>query len=300
MNHILISINNEYAEQARTLIFSILKHNHAYDICFHVFETGLLRIRKHELRCFVKSFGGEIIFHHIHNDSFDHAPKREGVSVETYFRLFAPELLPFQDKVLYLDADIVVNGDISELFRMDMGDCCLAGVEDQGTVKTDVYHKCEIGLKKESVYINGGVLMMNLKRMREKIRFENVLRFISERGDRLVYQDQDIINVLFENEILFLPRDFNASPLYESVWDFVKAFRDEILYRENLPSIIHYMGENCKPWGNGGYEYKYYRIYRKMCRDAGCTDLYRRVRKNGGFFRLRSLKNQYDNLKIME
>lgn len=298
MKDILLSVNNEYTEQAEVLIYSIFKHNTASEFCVHIFESDLARANRHDLKCAIKASGADVLFHHMDKGLFRGAPERDGISTDTYYRLLASDLLPSVDKILYLDADIIVNRPISELFETRMEDYCIAGIEDQGAVKTDVFHKYEIGLKRNSSYINGGVLLMNLKGIRRKIKTEEILKYIYENRNRLKYQDQDIINALFQNEILILPETYNKAPLYSSEKDYFRSILRAFRGKEDIPAVIHYMGEACKPWRKGGYGYKYYRTYKKACLEAGCIDLYRRVSRNGGLSRLRSLKQRYDDLII--
>ena len=194
-------------------------------------------------------------------------------SVETYYRLLAFELLPAVDKVLYLDADILVTGPLAKLYNKDISKVCVAAVPDQGLVQNDKRHKLQLGLKASDEYVNAGVLLMNLRRMRKIITGKAIFDFIEEKSHCLKYQDQDIINVLFRDELLLLEKKYNQSPLYEDKEDFRNYFSTKRRY----PTIIHYMGEETKPWKETFYGYKYLRIYYGYCKEAGAKMLVKKM-----------------------
>jgi lipopolysaccharide biosynthesis glycosyltransferase len=75
----------------------------------------------------------------------------------TLYRLFIPYIIS-ETKLLYLDADTVVNGDISQFYNMNMEDYWIAGCEDTGLQRR---YKTSIGLKENDIYINAGVCLVN-------------------------------------------------------------------------------------------------------------------------------------------
>ena len=52
------------------------------------------------------------------------------ISVETYFRFLAQDILSAYDKVVYLDSDLVVNGNVAELYDVRMGNNLIAATLD--------------------------------------------------------------------------------------------------------------------------------------------------------------------------
>ena len=135
--------------------------------------------------------------------------------IGTTYRSFIPDVLNNLEKVIYLDCDIVVNMDIYELWKIDLQNNSLAGVIDcQFYLERDLlecfhvwFHLIGISLDK---YINSGVLLMDLERVRKKlnmsyefqkfiIRYRNLTRFV----------DQDAINMLFKDDIKIIDARFN-------------------------------------------------------------------------------------------
>ena len=267
--NILFSIDDNYIEHIKTLIFSIMIHNRKEKICFYFLDGNLSKESKSDLKQVILGYGAICRFVFVEKSVFEKAPERKNISKETYYRLLAFELLPEVDKILYLDADILVTGSLAKLYHRDITNACIGAVLDQGEVQTDRIHKMKLGLKKETGYVNAGVLLMNLDRIRKTVTEKDIFDFIANNHHNLKYQDQDVINVMFEGEILLLEKNYNQSPLYESVEDF-KAYYS---FKRKYPTIIHYMGERTKPWKEWFYGYKYLRIYYGYCKRAGCEKL---------------------------
>ena len=156
-------------------------------------------------------------------------------SVVTYYRLFIASLFPQYDKIVYLDCDLVVLGDISQLYHMDLGDNILGAVPDQfvkNTAQFRSYAKIAIGVDPDS-YINAGVLLMNLKAFREHNIEENFLRLITAYDFDLLDPDQAYLNYLCRGRIYLLPNGWNKEPMP--------------LLCEGEKKIVHYALYK-KPW----------------------------------------------------
>lgn len=146
-------------------------------------------------------------------------------SYMSMMRIALAQMLPHEDKLLWLDSDTIVDGDISELFALDMTGYYFAGCRE--------FDKCNESFS----YINTGVLMMNLAKIREDridTRMINVLN-----TQKLVYPDQDVINMLAQWHILFIDSKYNVCPFTDETQETVimhyaarKNFEDNPLYRK--------------------------------------------------------------------
>ncbi len=145
----------------------------------------------------------------------------------SFLRLFA-DRLDLPEKVLYLDTDTVVNGDLSELFNTD-----LKGFE-YGAV-LDYYGKYFMGYH----YINSGVMLLNLPEIRKTGLFEKAVKLCAEK--RLFLPDQTAIHRLTTNKLI-LPRKFNEQKDYNSDDTVIQHFTKTILW---LP---YFHTRNIKPW----------------------------------------------------
>ena len=155
----------------------------------------------------------------------------------TYFRLFLPELYPQYDKVLYLDSDIIVVGDISELYNTDMGTNLVAAAPDDIIQKNKVfqdYAELVVGVAKYQHYFNAGVLLMNLDELR-KFNFQEKFLYLLEKIKFAVAQDQDYLNRLCKGRVTLVSHD----------WDVMPYVNDET--RPEDIKLIHY-NFAYKPW----------------------------------------------------
>lgn len=167
---------------------------------------------------------------------------RDYYSKTTYFRLFIPELYPNIDKALYLDCDVVLCADVAELFDIELKDNLVGAISD-GFVKCvsrlHDYVTERIGVHKPVDYFNAGVLLMNLKEMRES-NFGD--RFIDLLGKITfdVAQDQDYLNVLCNGRRVTVGTEWNAMPGFCSDTDEKK--------------LIHFNLDS-KPWHKEDVEF---------------------------------------------
>lgn len=178
------------------------------------------------------------------------------ITQATYYRLKLPSLLKDLDKCLYLDVDIIVQKDLSELFAVDMEDYYIAGVKAAGYYYPP--EKVERNLANLQIaafdqYVNAGVLVMNLEAMRRdhmEERFEELL------GRDFPSQDQDILNCACYDRIKMLPLKYNVMNKYKvsQVENFdtdpclpLCYTREEWEEAGREPVIIHF-ADRWKPW----------------------------------------------------
>lgn len=132
----------------------------------------------------------------------------------TYFRLFLPELYPQYNKVLYLDSDIIVLGDISKLYNTHMGTNLVAAAPDDIIQCNKVfqdYAELVVGVAKYKHYFNAGVLLMNLHELR-KFNFQEKLLYLLEKVKFSVAQDQDYLNRLCKGRVTLISHDWDVMP----------------------------------------------------------------------------------------
>lgn len=157
------------------------------------------------------------------------------LGVSSSYRLKLPALLK-EDKVLYLDSDLIAMNDISELYSYDVSDYYLGGVED----KSSHMMRTRVKLKEGQTFINGGVQLMNLKKFRED-NLEPIIFNKLKTCD--YYTDQDVINDICRDKILQLPLKYNLMIL--DMDGFYINRQEEYKQAVQSPAIIHY---TVKPW----------------------------------------------------
>ena len=153
----------------------------------------------------------------------------------TYYRLFIPTLYPQFDKALYLDPDIVVRGDVSKLFNINIGNNLVGATSDEFVMnyaRIIDYPTKGLGLDRLQDYFNAGILIMNLKEMRRQ-KFED--QFVDMLAKyKFVVQDQDYLNVICKNQVHYI----------SGMWDKMPCVEDVDVSKIN---IIHY-NLIWKPW----------------------------------------------------
>lgn len=178
------------------------------------------------------------------------------ITTATYYRLELPSLLPNINKCIYLDVDLIAKKDLSALFRINIDDKYLAGVRAAGYYQSQEkieYHRERLGLEEFDPYLNAGVLMMNLAKMR-KDGMEKVFADLVEK--EWSSQDQDILNIACHDKIRVIDFKYNVMTKYPLKNDraYTKRFSLKKSYskkewnsgRKN-PTIIHYADKR-KPW----------------------------------------------------
>lgn len=160
---------------------------------------------------------------------------RNYFSNTTYFRLFIPELYPEYDKAVYIDSDTVTLADIADLYNTDMGDNLIAGIPD-GVVQAipvfQEYVEKVVGVIDYNNYFNAGIIVMNLKALRE-YKFQEKFLYMLEKIKFEVAQDQDYMNRLCKGRVKLLGFEWNRMPAMGK--------------REGTINLVHY-NLGCKPW----------------------------------------------------
>ncbi len=163
-----------------------------------------------------------------------------------YFRLFIADMFTEYDKGIYIDSDIIVPGDISELYAYELGNNLIGACTDHSIEEIPQlvkYLEEGIGVDRHE-YINSGMLLMNLKAMREEKFSKRFLELLTKYHIDCIAPDQDYINSICHGRILYL----------DECWD-VMPQQGKPLYTN--PKIIHYNLFD-KPWCYDGVQYEDY------------------------------------------
>lgn len=166
-------------------------------------------------------------------------------TVAASYRLLLPDLLPAYKRVIYVDCDIIVNNNLSELYRLDLQGHYLAGVFEV-PLDFQIAYMEELGCN-PTEYINSGFLLMDLQKMREDGLVERFME--ASKVDYLQFPDQDVLNQVCKGRILGLSPYNNSIrtfflPQYRE--RFLAMYSSADLLDINRKGNIHYTGT--KPW----------------------------------------------------
>lgn len=131
------------------------------------------------------------------------------VTSSTFLKLDLTTILPEVDKVLHLDGDALVYGDLWELFQTDIDQCPLGVVRALSLEHNDIIYK-RTGRAKRA--FNAGVMLMNLKRWREMNASEELHSMLDRLPREWVCLEQDCMNVFFHDNAKYLPLKYNVIP----------------------------------------------------------------------------------------
>ena len=151
----------------------------------------------------------------IGSDFDGHKLRADYFTLTIYYRLFIPEMFPEYDKVIYIDSDVVVPGDISELYNEDLGDNLVGACTDTSILHIPPlveYTKEAVGMK-PGEYCNSGILLMNAKNMRKVRMDEHFLALLNKYQFDTVAPDQDYLNAMCNGKIKHLSDRYDVMPV---------------------------------------------------------------------------------------
>jgi len=178
--------------------------------------------------------------------------KTRNAMLAKWLKIAVGELLPQSlSKVLYLDCDIIVNGNIESLWKTDISAYSIALVRSS-------HSECNrMRISARKGYYSTGVALINLDYWREDGVFQKLLSFVPKNPDQLLLGDQDIMNYVLQDSIKVLPIEYN----YQIGGLLNEFFRKmppimQGKYLSVVPQIIHYSSQ-VKPWFVDYYGYPF-------------------------------------------
>ncbi len=237
---------------------SLLENNRdAEDIFFIVLGEGLFPETVHMLTGMVKKYGRRIFF----PDTTELIERMKAWGIPPYrgsyaagMRMFFPMLLPGNgawgttrdaiDRIIYIDADTVVEGSLSGLAGMDLQGKSLGMVLDSLCGQ----YKKEIGVGSEEPYYNSGVILFDTGAWLEKKYTERIVDFLVKEGGQFTNPDQDLLNIVCKGDIFTLPPVYNVQPIHMvfSPDKYFTCYSEKGYYGKR---------ELCPLYGTGNWQY---------------------------------------------
>ncbi|MFC6170142.1 glycosyltransferase family 8 protein [Loigolactobacillus jiayinensis] len=241
--------NHEFCTPLLTLYISILEQNSAADFEFFIIDDGLEPLDYHYLNVLCQQYGNclRITFLRIDPAGYAKAATNARIIQAAYYRIDLPETLREQQRLLYLDCDMVCHGDLRPLWQQDLQGNIIGAVEDAGYVEARL-DKMHVPHQNKR-YFNSGLMLIDMSHWRQAKISQQTKTFIAENTDRLRYHDQDALNAILADRWLPLHPKYNAQS--RLLWreqqhsDPTEERRNEAA-RQN-PVLLHYSGYR-KPW----------------------------------------------------
>jgi len=268
--HIAYCLDDGYVEPTCVSMASMLANTKS-KVHFHVVSNRLSDENKAKLSSLSKHFPhGQWDFYGFEFDDKVFITTAH-LTVETYYRFFLPAVLPELDRIIYIDGDTIVVGDIAELWNEDLEGKVAGVVSDITNIQNR--HKI-LNLKLRWYYFNAGILLLDLKKFSTLYTFDNLPKIISTLYNKCVENnvhycaDQEVLNYLMKGEkyAKFLDSKFNLEDLAGYGDSYLEPPNCKCLKKwidsYNYPVIIHFLGV-IKPWHLNVMASKHWRLYYK-------------------------------------
>ena len=250
--HIAFGLHDKYGTYSvwvGTTMLSIIENTTA-PICFHIVHDETLSTEnKEKLMQLAEAREKKVVFYQVKERLNAISPERVAkYTIGTMFRLLIPELVPELKRIIYLDADLLVNRDIKELWDMDIEEYYLAAVLDMGLGGGTLPYPVRTGEVEKERYFNAGVLYMNLECLRKMGNMCDLALDYFEKTPSATLLDQDFLNTFYNKKTLLL----------DSTWNFFTRFvqrtGEELLEQK----IYHFAREKFRLTCRNEIELKYF------------------------------------------
>lgn len=237
--NIAFASDENFARHLAAAIASILfnsQEDESFD--FYILDGGISDQSQEKIRSLKSIKDFNIHFLKIDFDKLKDCPNHAIYTKNTYSRLMLDSTLPYLDRILYLDCDMIVTRSLGTLWTSDLKDKSLGVVHDFAIDLENFEHVLtvfQLGLTFNDIF-NAGLLLMNLDKIRQEKSFKSTLEWVANHPNLLQWADQNALNVVFYNDVVFLDGMWNGS-----------AQKKDHQHGEPMPAIIHYLTK-VKPW----------------------------------------------------
>lgn len=243
--NICFATDNNYAPYMGIAIISILKNASSKDnFHFYVLDNKISSVNKQKINSLQKKYSFKITYLPLDENLFSKCDtKHPNWTLAIFGRYLIPQLIP-EDKVLYLDCDVMIRGSLQELWQTDLTKYYLAGVPDYNVIQRGKLQERFGKNFKIEEYVNSGVLLINNKKWREENLFEILLNYSIKNTSLLIWPDQDTINFICrKHKKLLLDRYNVMGHLYKPDLFLSHPRFNQIIEEREHPVIRHF-----HPW----------------------------------------------------
>lgn len=256
--YMLYQFDEKYVPYTAVSITSLLENNKDIQIFIYALAENVTEESMNRLRRIVKKYGAAILF--IDTESLIKRMEKIGIpkyrgAYATNFKLFITQIIPENvERLLYIDSDTLVVGNLKNLLEIDMNNCPIGMVLDS----LGDQHARLIGLSGDNYYVNGGVILYDLCKWKECKCTERIVEYAETVRAQFMSPDQDLINLVLQGEIFILDPKYNLQPihkvyapeLYRRFWKWKVYYEGYLIEQAVQEPVIHhcfrYLGQF--PW----------------------------------------------------
>lgn len=261
--NILVTLNSGYLGPLCVMLRSLCLSNPTAQFRIFVAHTSLTESDFAKIEASVSTDTCRVESIHVPQDRFPGLPYSKRWPQEACYRIFAAHILPADlDRVLYLDPDMVIINNIEQLYNTDMQGMSYVACTHLFWLMQTV-SRVRLKMPPKSVYINSGMMLMDLEKLRAEQQIERVLEYYRNNKNRIYLFDQDILNGLYAQQTLAInPLLYNLDERYFKLHNINpknKANKIDCKWITDNTVIIHFCGKS-KPW-NAGYKGCFGRLF---------------------------------------
>lgn len=241
----IVAISNDnFAVHLATMLYSLFENKLPETIYqIYIIDGNLSKDNKLKINSLLKNYSTAPIYLNVDKKIYAHSKGWGHVTREAFYRISIPDLLGRSiKKAIYLDSDLIIKGDLQELWVNEQLEHYFLGAVE------DPVEFAGIRLPRGYKYFNSGVLLMNLIMWRLENISCKVLEFIKKNPSKIKWWDQDALNAILYNK--WFPLDYK--------WNYQVLRMGHL----NIKPIIIHFNSHIKPWNGEPYlkeEYYYYR-----------------------------------------
>lgn len=247
--HLACAADAAYLPWCATMLHSALSSGGVRLMVHFLHPPDLPQAKLDRLGRFVEQGGGMFRPSCVERSTIETLPGTRFFPKIIWYRSFLPSLRPELDRILYLDSDTLVVGDLQPLWETNLDDAYVAAVRNLIEPALSTRHHA-LGIPPEQIYFNSGVLLMNLAAMRRDHCLDGVLAHAARYHGRSIWPDQDSLNyVLGPKSVMLHPR-WNCQNSF-FYWPQAEQAFGKLALEEALtaPAILHFEGPpETKPW----------------------------------------------------
>lgn len=273
--HVGLAGTFDYIPHIGMVILSLSQSNP--DICFvfHLFVNALPEKEAQRLGAVAVQTGHTIKIHIVNDEAFSSIIFGK-YNASFFYRFIMPDIVKEEtDRLLYMDGDMMCRGSIKELAELDLGDYLAAVVPDRNWRR----QKKQLGTSQS--FFNSGFMLIHVTRWTSEDMFQKVVRMSLDSKKKvdkdgyyegwhgLRYNDQNILNVMLDGRVIWLPKRYNyIYGLGQSAMFKSRAKNED--YRKQI--ILHFAG-SVKPWHNWVASRPVVKEYQKIWEESPWRDV---------------------------
>lgn len=248
--NIVINTDDNYIQHTMATLCSLYENNREHEIVLHVLQKELSNKAINYLEAISSRYDNKAIFYTVNDNLLKGVQFRKNrpLSMAAYYRLLLSSILPKDlEKVLYLDCDMIVMRDISEIFNIELDDYALAATLDSFPYTNK--HRLQLHMEVGERTFCSGIMLVNLKYWREHNVEKGLLEYAKRKREEVYLHDQDVLNYYFKKKWFLLPPKWNhiaGSLRCRPKLDIYKEFDLKEFALE--PMLYHFASWNIKPW----------------------------------------------------